>query len=136
MEHLEAVAAILRKQLDEIELKIAELNPKHHLTEMRDTAAGWYECEAWKKFVLKKYGVIDNIVYILDDCYDAFIENSETDALPIIGKNKTRKWRKFQLKVIKELINPSKMDDDFEDTAGGCDEITSDKGFEIIEALS
>jgi len=134
MENLKEVELTLKKHLADVQAKIAKLKPKHTVDEMRLTAADWYECKSWKKFVTEEYGVVDNIVDILDDCYDPFVESFE-NPLPIVGKFKSAEWREFQLKVIAKLINPSKMGNDFGDTANGCDETAWDAGIEVIEAI-
>jgi len=133
MENLKEVELTLKKQLADIQAKIAKLKPKPTIDEMRTTVANWYESNNWKKFVTEEYGVVDNIVEILDECYDPFVESFE-NPIPIIGKFKSAEWREFQLKVIARLINPYKMGDNFGDTANGCDEIAWDAGIEVIEA--
>jgi hypothetical protein len=140
MENLKALEATLKLQLAEVQNKIYNLKPKPTIDEMRHTVASWYECKKWKKFVTKEYAVVDNIVDILDDNYHPYIECieyefPEKDPESIIGKFKSAEWRKFQLKVIAKLIDPSKMGDDFEDTANGCDEITWNAGLEVIHEV-
>jgi hypothetical protein len=137
MENLKAVEAALKLQLADVQNKISNLKPKPTIDEMRRTVASWHECKKWKKFVTKEYGVVDNIVNILDDSYDHYIECAEAsfpekDPESIIGKFKSAEWREFQLKVIAKLINPSKMGDDFEDTANGCDEIAWTVGLDVM----
>jgi len=132
MENLKEVELMLKKQLADVQTKIARLKPKPNIDEMRLTVASWYECKKWYKFVTEEYGVVDNIVDILNDCYDPFVDSFE-DPLPIIGNFKSAEWREFQLKVIAKIINPYKMDDDFSDTANGCDEITWNAGVKVIE---
>ena len=140
MENLQEVEQMLKSQLADVQNKIANLKPKPTIDDMRQTVASWYECKKWKKFVSKEYGVVDNIVDILDDCYEPFVDSIEEefpdkDPKSIIGKFKSAEWREFQLKVITKLINPSKMDD-FEDTANGCDEIAWDAGLEVINEVT
>jgi hypothetical protein len=147
MEHLQEVATILRKQLAEIEAKIAELTPKPKpvvletmtIDEMRQKVANMYKTKAWRTFVLTSYGVVDNIVDLLDECYDHFVEYirdemPEKSYISIIGAHHSKTWQIFQLKVIKKLISPKNMDDDFSDTAGGCDEITCNAGWDVINS--
>ncbi len=129
---------MLKNQLADVQTKIANLKPKPTIDDMRQTVTDWHECKKWKKFVSKEYGVVDNIVDILDDSYDLYVECieesfPEKDPKSIIGKFKSAEWRQFQLKVIAELINPSKMGDDFEDTANGCDEIAWNAGLKVIK---
>jgi hypothetical protein len=137
MDNLKEVELTLKKQLADVQTKIANLKPKPTIDDMRLTVASWHECKKWKKFVSKEYGVVDNIVDILDDSYGPYVESieeefPEEDPESIIGKFKSAEWRKFQLKVIAKLINPSKMGN-FEDTANGCDEIAWKAGLEVIK---
>jgi hypothetical protein len=141
MENLQEVERMLKSQLADVQNKIANLKPKPTIDDMRQTVASWHECKKWKKFASQAYGVVDNIVIILEDCYDSFVESIEEefpdkDPKSIIGKFKSAEWRQFQLKVIAELINPSRMDQDFEDTASGCDEVAWDAGLEVIRILA
>jgi len=141
MENLQELEHLLKSQLADVQNKIANLNPKLTIGDMRQTVASWYEFNKWKKFVSQEYGVVDNIVNILDDCYEAFVDSIEEDfpkkdPKSIIGKFKSAEWRHFQLKVIAKLINPSKMEEDFEDTANGCDEVAWDAGLEVIQTLT
>ena len=146
MENLQAVAALLRKQLAEIEAKIAELTPKTVSNTMTEDefcqkVVDMYDNKEWKEFVSKPYGVVSNIIDILAECYVPYVEHiredfPEKDYKSIIGKFNTLKWQEFQLKVIKELISPSNMEDDFSDTANGCDEIAWDAGLDVIRELA
>jgi hypothetical protein len=146
MEHLKATKDLLQKQLAEIEAKMASLTVKSASDIMTDEefqqkVVDMYEDEAWKSFAGKHCGVVSNIADILDDCYDSYVETIEEEYpdksyKTLIGKQKSLKWQQFKLKVIASLIDPSKMDDEFEDTAGGCDEIAWDAGLEIIRELA
>jgi hypothetical protein len=141
MQNLKELEQMLKSQLADVQNMIANLKPKPTIDDMRQTVASWHECKMWKEFVSEKYGVVDNIVVILDDSYDPYIEAIEEefagkDPESIIGKFKSPEWRNFQLKVIAELISPSSMDNNFEDTAGGCDEVAWDAGLEVIRLLA
>ena len=59
------------------------------------------------------------------------------DPKSILGKFQSKLWTEFQIKVIKNLINPKEFDEnyDFEDTASGCDEIAWDAGSEVVKEL-
>ena len=154
MENLHEVAALLRKQLAEIEAKIIDITPptlvpmaqpkveKEHVMsvdEMRDMLSNMYECKKWKKFV-QKTDVVENIDGILDDCYYSYIDaitESKKDVKPtdIFGKKGSAKWQNFKLEAMKKLISPTQMEQDFSDTANGCDEIAWDAGSEVLEAM-
>ena len=99
----------------------------------------------WKKAI--KDGLIQNVSSILEECYEYFL-SPDMDA-EFIAKGKemmgtigSRKWQLFTLEVIKFLHkNGSFIDEDhsidtFEDTAGGCDEVTQDAAIVVIENSS
>ena len=142
MENLQAVAELLRKQLAEIEAKIAALTPKLPqvpVFDLHKEVLNISNTRQWKDFI--NNGVVDNITQILDECYDAFVDFIKEDLpgkkpVDVIGKFGSEKWQKFQFEVIKTLISPSNMDDDFSDTANGCDEIAWDAGLDVIRAMA
>ena len=146
MEHLKATKDLLQKQLAEIEAKMASMTVKSASDIMTDEefqqkVVDMYEDKAWKSFAGTHCGVVSNIADILDDCYDSYVETiqeeySDKSYKTIIGKQESLKWQQFKLKVIANLINPSRMDDEFDDTAGGCDEIAWDAGLEVIRELA
>jgi hypothetical protein len=99
----------------------------------------------WNKLI--KRGVIENVQGILMDCYSSLrAKDSNPDgwkAARELGGRDTVKWQQFGLRVIQKLyeqgcfgVGSSENDglDDFEDTAGGCDEITWDVAVELLEA--
>jgi hypothetical protein len=155
MDHLKATAEFLRKQLAEIEEKIRTFDDKPPVSiekvptkivmsieEMRDKIAEMDPDPKWKAFVETPYGVVDNIVSILDDCYYPFVDsiqemNCDKKAVSIIGKPKSKEWQEFQLRVIRKLLDPKDYDEDydFEDTANGCDEVAWDEGVAVIEEI-
>ena len=81
----------------------------------------------WKKFV-EKGDVIDNVVRILDECLD-HMDSHDFPGFAEAMDNKI-KWEEFCLRVIHHLKVKGSFGsvedgfNDFEDTAGGCDEIT------------
>ena len=156
MEQLKSTAEFLRKQLAEVEEKMRALNQAAApvavapvvaetmtIDEMRAEVAKMATAKKWKSFVNKPYGVVDNIIDILDMCYDPFVD-SIVEGYPgkkpctIIGRRDSAEWQKFQLRVIKRLLHPSDFDadEDFSDTANGCDEIAWDAGVEVIAELT
>lgn len=82
-----------------------------------------------------------NVSAILATCYDAFFDlPNPRKTRKIIGDLNSPTWHSFTEKVIAHLKkngcfdpHPSGYIDTFEDTAGGCDEITWDAACEIIE---
>ena len=142
MEHLKSIADFLRKQLEETEKKIQLLKETEPLSrkEIRLRISDMDTNIKWKNFVLKSYGVVDNILDILDDCFESFQEHIEEEypnknVFLIIGKQRSKTWQEFQIKVIKKLLDPSNYDDqyDFEDTANGCDEVAWDAAITVIK---
>jgi hypothetical protein len=90
---------------------------------------------SWKKFV-NKGGVIPNVFRILEDCYPSLRSKDSNEdgfvAARALGGRDSLKWQEFKLRVIHYLTLHGSFHkegggfDDFEDTAGGCDEITWD----------
>jgi len=134
MEDLLNVADFLRKQLEEVERKMKDLS----VQEMKRCIAEKDSDAKWKDFVLKPFGVIDNIISILDDCYDSLFdmvkEYSEKDPNLVLGTLNSTTWKNFQLCVLTKLLDPKKYDEsyDFEDTASGCDEIVWSVAYDIL----
>lgn len=149
-----AIAEYLRNQLTQIEAEIQKMEaaepppPKfvkeEELTieEMRNAVAKRSKSTKWTKFVKTPYGVVDNIITILDECYSPYKDYIKTtypgkDYVSIIGSRHSKAWQMFQLKVIDELLDPNDFDTeyDYEDTAGGCDEVAWDAGLEVIKKM-
>ena len=134
----------LRKELAEVEAKIAELtsNPPLDMPtiDLKAEVLAMSDSKEWKDFIIKQ-DVIYNITNILDECYDAYKDCMREDfpnlkPKDLIGKLGSNKWLNFQLKTIKKLLDPPNMDQDFQDTAGGCDEVAWDAGLEVIQELA
>jgi hypothetical protein len=152
MDQLVATAAFLRKQLAEVEEKIrtfqketpaADQETLMTIDEMRSEIAEMDADPKWKAFVTTRYGVVDNILTILNDCYYPFVDSIKEGyptkkPVSILGKHNSRMWQGFQLSVIKRLLNPKDYDEDynFEDTANGCDEVAWDEGAALIEEIA
>ena len=87
----------------------------------------------WKKAI--EDDLIHNVQRILEDCYDAFLNENEMDAEFVekakmkIGEINSPAWQIFTLDVLEYLcqkrtyINEDGSIDNFECTAGGCDEV-------------
>jgi hypothetical protein len=89
----------------------------------------------WKAAV--ENGLLENVEQILHESYDSYLE-SGAKAKKRMGKLNSLKWQLFTLDVIAHLKNDGSFDreedfDCFDDTAGGCDEITWDAGIAVIE---
>jgi hypothetical protein len=128
-----AIAEHHKKQLE-----IAEQKMEEHTSEFRQRVIALetrsdYKSE-WKKAV--EDGLIRNIQRILEDCYDAFLNEEEMGAEFVekakikIGEINSPKWQIFTLEVIECLLKKDSFIeedgsfDTFECTAGGCDEVT------------
>jgi len=89
---------------------------------------------SWNRAV--KNGLVENVQQILEECYDSYLE-SVANAKQRMGKLGSLKWQLFTLDVIAHLKKDGSFDrekefDCFDDTAGGCDEITWDAGMAVI----
>ena len=100
----------------------------------------------WRKLVMQKYsGVVENVFGILEDCYPSLrTKSSNPDgwkAARELGSRQTLKWQTFKLRVIQYLQNEGSFGspdeeggfNDFEDTAGGCDETAWDAACYLLE---
>ena len=96
----------------------------------------------WKRAI--KDGLHKNVTGILNECYDFFIDAESGLDLAAVkaetGEIGSRQWQLFVLKVIHYLRsqgsfhNEKKWNfDTFENTAGGCDEITQDAAIYLIQ---
>ena len=101
---------------------------------------------AWRKLVMQKYsGVVENVFGILEDCYWPLRTKSSNPegwkAARELGGRQTLKWQSFKLRVIQYLQNEGSFGspdeeggfNDFEDTAGGCDEIAWDAACHLLK---
>jgi hypothetical protein len=149
---LEARISTLRHHLHMAEKELAQMeltNPDRLLTEAEmETMALAFETRAhyksnWKKAI--KDDLVKNVTGILNECYDYFIDaDSGLDPAAVkaqTGELGSRKWQLFVLKVIHYLKQEGSFNrdeklwkfDTFEDTAGGCDEVTQDAAIYLIE---
>ena len=98
----------------------------------------------WK--IAIERGLVENVQSILDDCanYLCDVEDHGADFAAVakarLGKANSLQRQEFTLLLIKYLHrmgsfhNEDTRDfDDFEDTAGGCDEVTQDAAMYLIE---
>ena len=93
----------------------------------------------WKKGV--EAGLLDNVQGIVDECYDMWHQECDhiKTAVKKLGKIGSRHWQIFTLKIIAKLHEDGSFMvedgdiDTFEDTAGGCDEITWGVGSKLLE---
>ena len=141
---MKEIAAYHKEQLAIAEKKIKELQPDVNSLVIAIETRNAYK-RGWKKVVDE--GLFDNVSNILEECYAYFISSGEMEdefiakAKNMMGKIGSLKWQNFTLEVIKYLHKRGSFYcdgefDNFEDTAGGCDEITQDAVMDLIEESS
>ena len=141
----EAQLAIAKSKVQEmeapVEVLLTEAEMKKRVIALETRKAYKF---TWKRAV--DGGLVSNVKQILDESYHVYLDRKVMDAEFVakakerMGKLGSLKWQLFILDVIAHLkkdgsfCNEDTKDfDDFEDTAGGCDEITWDAGSDIIE---
>lgn len=138
IQEMEAPAkAEVKKPVNEL-LTEAEINKRVIALETRN---GYKS--SWRRAIDR--GLVGNVQQILEESYDSYLENDNM-AVDFTAKAKQRmgrlcslKWQLFTLDVIAHLKKDGSFDqedkefDYFDDTAGGCDEITWDAGMAVIE---
>jgi hypothetical protein len=141
MENLESEVRELKRRLNDLEIKLIEHKSCITVKHMCDRVAELDESAQWKNFV-RNSGVVDNIQSILNECYASYInyivEELSADAQKILGTFKSKEWFEFQFCVIQKLLDPKNFDEeeDFGDTAGGCDEVAWDAGIDVITNMT
>lgn len=123
-----------------------ETRPTTHEV-MRDRALAMENRLAWKGCWRRAIGrgLVENVLGILDECADYFCDEAEHEAVFVeaakerLGKQGSMKRQVFCLLLIQYLRSKGSFNDGagdfdyFEDTAGGCDEITQDAAMYLIE---
>lgn len=154
--HHEAQLAIVIKKIEE--LQAAGVEPPLSQAEMKKRVLAIENRKGYKgpwKIAIKD-GLLENIQSIMnEDTYNTYLYNDLADDATeeekkaakerskkiksYLGPFGSRKWQLFVLKVIEFLHSEGSLDSDedgfdtYEDTAGGCDEITWDAGVNILE---
>ena len=156
LEEWKAIAEYHRKQLVEAEKKVQELSPvveldpeQLSLSEMKKRVIALAAAESaaykreWKKAV-NDGRLLENVQGILHEAYPSLKSSDSNDGTPItkvmevIGKKDSLKRQEFELRVIERLYKNGSFNeedggiDTFEDTAGGCDEITWNVACELV----
>ena len=141
LNELKAIAEHHKKQLEITKQKMQELNSEFEKKVIALETRSAHKRE-WKKAI--EDGLIHNVQRILENCYDAFLNEDEMGAEFVekakikIGEIDSLEWQIFTFEVIENLYKKgSFLDEDgsfdtFECTAGGCDEVTWYVAEEII----
>lgn len=96
--------------------------------------------EEWKKVV--ENGLVENVTRILDNCYDGFYDSYDDEFKKVTGESESPEWDEFVLAVMTQLYKNGSFNDvyngkpcinDFDDTAGGCDEVVWNVACNIID---
>jgi hypothetical protein len=102
--------------------------------------------QAWKDFV-DDTDVVENVCRYLDDMYYFLKDEESADRekfKEVAGKLGSAEWKDFQFLVIQnlkndgcfnQLENKEIFDDDFEDSAGGCDEVVQEEACKVLKQL-
>ena len=156
LEEWKAIAEYHRNSLATAEKKVQELSPVVELepeqispSEMRKRVIALAAAESakykrdWKKAVTDGR-LLENVQGILHDSYQSLKSSDCNDGTPItkvmevIGKKDSLKRQEFELRVIERLYKKGCFNeedggiDTFEDTAGGCDEVTWNVACELV----
>jgi hypothetical protein len=136
LEKLEEVIRLLENKIN----TLSHTESKPTTKDIQSYMAGLSENPEWKQYIFES-GVINNIIQLLEDSYHPFVdcikEEFKKDAKIFIGTLGSAKWNSFMFNVIKTLLTPDDFDEDYDffDTAGGCDEVAWDAGWEIIQNM-
>ena len=124
-----------------VELHLSPTEFKHLVIQMGANDAKKAKA-GWNKLIAR--GLIQNVQGILEDCYDSLrLKDSNPEgwkAARELGARGSVKWQKFTLRVIQHLKAEgsfgvgTEYENDFEDTAGGCDEITWNAACHLLAA--
>jgi hypothetical protein len=127
-----AIAEHHKKQLEIAEQKMQEQTLEFKKKVIALETRNAYK-NKWKKVI--EDDLIHNVQRILENCYDAFLNEDEMGAEFVekakmkIGEIDSPEWQMFTLDIIecvckKQIyINEDGSIDNFECTAGGCDEV-------------
>ena len=139
-----AIAKVKLRDLEEGKLTKSQFRENVlHLAKNRSAAFK----KGWKKII--DDGMVENVCGILHECYESFLEPNNVDESCLarvreqLGLQDSLKFQQFKFKVIERLFNEGSFGSDkheggfhdFEDTAGGCDEIAWDAGLAVLQNL-
>ena len=132
LNELKSIAEYHKKQLVIAEQKMQEQTSEFEQRVIAFETRKAYKGK-WKQAI--EDGLIHNVQRILEDCYDAFLNEEEMGAEFVekakmkIGEIDSPAWQIFTLDILECLcqkrtyINEDGSIDNFEDTSGGCDEV-------------
>ena len=140
----DAAAASAAAAATEVEEKLLTQNQlRQEVIKMAATKGKAFKA-GWRKLVTNR-GMVENVFGILEECYPNLRTKSSNPegwkAARDLGGRQTLKWQSFKLRVIEHLYEKGSFGSpdkeagfqDFEDTAGGCDEITWDAACHLLE---
>lgn len=137
MNSLKQTVLSLEKQLADAKAQAEAFRSKTRaqVIKMADKETAEYQ-NGWKEVV--DQGLVENVEGILKECYSHLCEEIPT-ASEKMGEIGSETWEIFLLKVIQKLKDQGCFGqddeygfDNFEDTAGGCDETTWDAALDLL----
>jgi hypothetical protein len=141
-----AVAQVKLRDFDLEEGKLTKTQLREKVLKLAKNRSAAFK-KGWKKII--DDGMVENVCGILHECYESFLDPSNVDELCLatvreqLGSEDSLKFQEFKFKVIERLFNEGSFGSDkheegfhdFEDTAGGCDEIAWDAGLAVLQNL-
>ena len=143
-----AVAQVKLRDLDLEEGKLTKTQLREKVLNLAKNRSAAFK-KGWKKII--DDGMVENVCGILHECYESYLEpnNVNESCLALarvreqLGSENSLKFQEFKFKVIERLFNEGSFGSDkheegfhdFEDTAGGCDEIAWDAGLAVLQNL-
>ena len=138
--HTEKLAVAKVKLRDLEEGKLTKPQFRENVLNLAKNQSAAFK-KGWKKII--DDGMIENVCGILHECYESYLDpnNTTVNARDQMGSKDSLKFQKFMFKVIERLFTEGSFGSDkdefgfhdFEDTAGGCDEIAWDAGLAVLQ---
>lgn len=140
--HAEKLAIAKEKLRDLEECKVTKLQFRENVLNLAKKRSVAFK-KGWKEIIER--GMVENVCAILHECYDSFFEAAEnaTAFKQKVGEEDSVRFQQFMFKVIEHLFSQNSFGSDkdedgfqdFEDTAGGCDEIAWNAGLAVLKSL-
>jgi hypothetical protein len=126
----------------EVAMKVITDQEEHRVVALAAKKSKKYR-EAWAR-AARDGRLTLNVSHILESCYDTLCDAGEVGEVVAENAKKFREvdsaeWREFVFKLIQHLFKKKAFDeedgsiDDFDDTAGGCDEVVWNAAVELLE---